>query len=576
MSTRTSLTMIVKNEAATLGRCLSSVCDLVDEMIVVDTGSSDNTKDIGRQHGARVFDLPWPDSFAAARNESIRHTTGQWLLWLDADEYFDETNREKFRQLLAALPEDNTAYAMQQRSGANNGSATLVDQVRLFRNDPAIRWDYRVHEQLLPSLRKAGHAVRSTGIAIEHTGYLDGALRLKKLERNLRLLHLDMAERPNDPFTLFNLGWAFADLDRCGDALPLLQRSLQLSHNADSITPKLYALLTLCHRRPGRFADAWAACQAGHARCPDNPELLFLKGQLCHQRGDRAGARACWTQLLAERSLTVAAQLDGVFASVDAALHGPLVRYHLAVLDREEGRANDAEAQWRAILDETPGYHPSRLGLAELYLNQERWAEMEILLAELEPHGPLDVALLRSRMFLARKEFAAARQLLEEVLRQAPQLVTAQVILSHVLLQSGDESAAEPLLRRIVEVDPTQAESWRNLAVFYRRRNRLREAIAAAKAGCFHCPNDVSLLLLHGVLLHEGGDVLNAETCFLRVLETDGNDAAARQRRATARRHLISLYGEMGRAREAEAHRRALAAESPDAARRMQLCRQGV
>ena len=77
MATRIALTMIVKNEAATLDRCLASVRDLVGEIIFVDTGSSDNTKDIACQHGARIFDLPWPDSFAAARNESIRHASGQ-------------------------------------------------------------------------------------------------------------------------------------------------------------------------------------------------------------------------------------------------------------------------------------------------------------------------------------------------------------------------------------------------------------------------------------------------------------------------------------------------------------------
>ncbi|MGH7224869.1 MAG: glycosyltransferase, partial [Gemmataceae bacterium] len=539
MTARLSLTTIVKNEAATLAHCLASVQDLVDEIIVVDTGSLDATQDIARRHGARVFEMPWPDSFAAARNESIRQASGQWLLWLDADEYFDEANRDKLRVLLADLPDDNSAYVMQQRSHAANGSATLVGQVRLFRNHPAIRWDYRVHEQILPSLKKAGHAVRFSDLAIDHSGYLDPALRHKKLERNLRLLHLDLAERPNDAFTLFNLGWAFADLGRGGDAIPLLQRSLQHSHNADSITPKLYALLTQCLRRLGQYDRAWAVCQAGHVRCPDDAELLFLKGQLCHQRGDRAAARGCWMQLLADqtsrsltvaaphrsltvaaphrsltvaaphRSLTVAAQTDGVFTSVDAGLRGPLVRHHLAVLDREEGRLADAEQHWQTLLAELPSYHPARVALAELYLRQSRWSELEPLLAELVPYAPLDAALLRARMHLARKEFAVSRQLLEDAIRQAPHVLTAYVVLSHVLLQSGEESAAEPLLRRIVESDPAQAESWRNLAVLYRRQHRLREAIAAAQAGRLHCPHDADVLLLHGVLLHEGGDVLN-------------------------------------------------------------------
>jgi tetratricopeptide (TPR) repeat protein len=603
MTARLSLTMIVKNEAAALGRCLASVRDIVDEIIVVDTGSSDNTKDIARQYGARVFDFPWCDNFAAARNESLRHASGQWILWLDADEYFDEANRAKLRQLLANLGDDNTAYVMKCVcvSGQVSNTATHVDHVRLFRNHPALRWDYRVHEQILPALQRAGHAVRFTNIAITHTGYTNPTLRYKKLERNLRLLHLDLAERPNDPFTLFNLGWAFADLGRIAEAIPLLERSLQYSHNADSITPKLYSLLTQCHHRLGQFEQAWAVCQAGHVRHPEDAELLFLKGQLCRQRGDRAGARACWVQLLSSSPLVgelaypppqpsptrgegenrhsptrgkgeLASSptrgketwAEGAFTSIDAGLRGPWVRHHLALLDRDEGNLADAETHWQTILDEAPEFHPARLGLAELYLRQERWLELEKLLGELRAHAPLDAALLHARLHLAQKQFGEARRLLEEVLHQAPNHLPAHILLSHVLLQAGDETAAEPQLRHIVALDPGQAESWRNLAVLYRRTGRLREAIAAARAGCLHGPHDVALLLLHGVLLQEGGDVLNAETCLLRVLELAGDAVTSRSLRLTARQHLIALYRQLGRQREADAQHRALAAESPD------------
>jgi tetratricopeptide (TPR) repeat protein len=566
--------MIVKNEMATLGRCLDSVRDIVDEIIVVDTGSGDNTKDIAQQYGARVFELPWPDSFAVARNESIRRASGDWILWLDADDHLDEPNRGKLRHLLTGLVEDNIAYAMKCVcvSGQPGAPAAVVDHVRLFRNHPAVHWEHRVHEQIQPALRRAGHHLRFTDIAIMHTGYTDAALRSKKLERNLRLLQLEIAERPDDRFTLFNLGRSYADLGRCAEAIPLLQRSLQHSNNADSITPRLYSILTRCHRRLGQFDEAWSTCQSGNDRCPDDAKLLFLKGQLCHQRCDRAGARACWTQLLAaaHRPQSLAAlgraelMADGVFASVAAGLRGPLVRYHLAILDREEERFADAENHWRIILDETPDFHPARLRLAELYLRQERWPEMETTLDALRPHKPLDASVLRARMHLARKEIAAARQLLEDVLREAPQYLMAQVFLSHVLLQSGEERAAEPLLRRIVEKAPTHADSWLNLAVLYRRQDRLREAVAAAKGGCFHCPNDVSLLLLQGTLLHEVGDALNAETCLLRVLESDGGDSTERRSRVIARQHLIAIYRSLERDREANAQLHALALEAPD------------
>lgn len=328
-------------------------------------------------------------------------------------------------------------------------------------------------------------------------------------------------------------------------------------------------LLTQCHRRLGQHEQAWAACRAGVLRCPDDAELLFLKGQLCHQRGDRAGARTCWMQLLPSCSATgetpVPPPGDGVFTSADAGLRGPLVRHHLAALAREEGRLDEAEHHWQAALRETPAFPPARLGLAELHLHQERWPELETLLAELErqPQTALEAGVLRARVNLARRDFDTARRLLEDAIRQAPHALTAQIVLSHVLLQSGDESAAEPLLRHIVGRDPRQAESWRNLAVLFHRRGRLREAIAAAQSGRLHCPRDGELLLLHAVLLREGGDGINAETCLLELLEMDSGDATARPRRATARHHLALIYRDMGRVREAAAHWRALLAETP-------------
>jgi glycosyltransferase involved in cell wall biosynthesis len=98
MSHRISLCLIAKNEAANLPACLHSAAGLVDEIIVVDTGSTDRTKEVAAGLGARVFDFAWCDSFAAARNESLHHATGDWILWLEADEH----NAKNQRILLTA------------------------------------------------------------------------------------------------------------------------------------------------------------------------------------------------------------------------------------------------------------------------------------------------------------------------------------------------------------------------------------------------------------------------------------------------------------------------------------------
>jgi glycosyltransferase involved in cell wall biosynthesis len=358
---RVSLCMIVKNEEHNLPDCLVSVGDLVDEIILVDTGSTDRTKEVARQFRARVFDFAWVDSFAAARNESLRHATGDFVFWMDADDRLDADNRARLRSLFRGLPDANVAFVMKCLClpDPETRTATVVDHVRLFRNDPELRWEYRVHEQILPALRRRGADVRWSDVVIRHAGYQDPALRRRKLQRDLRLLHLERAEKPEDPFVLFNLGSIAQELGQFREAVSFLQRSLELSHPRDSIVRKLYALLAQCHRHLGQNGLALAACRKGRECYPDDVELLFQEGLALRERGERTGARACWLALLQP-------QRHDHFASVDTGLTGYKVRHNLAQIELEEGRLAEAERHWRAALAEQPGFVPARVGLAEV------------------------------------------------------------------------------------------------------------------------------------------------------------------------------------------------------------------
>src|SRR5262249_32780397 len=150
----------------------------------------------------------------------LRHARGRWVMWLDGDDRLDEENRQKLRSLLARLGDERDAYALKVRSALDQTKSAfrLLDQVRIFPNLPGVGWEYRVHEQILPSVKRQGGGVRWGDVIIDHVGYVDGSVRLKKLERNLRLLQLDNADRPDDSFTLFNLGWTMMDLGRTREA----------------------------------------------------------------------------------------------------------------------------------------------------------------------------------------------------------------------------------------------------------------------------------------------------------------------------------------------------------------------
>jgi GT2 family glycosyltransferase len=467
---RVSLCMIVKNEEHHLPDCLRSVAGLFDEMIVVDTGSADRTRDVARNFGACVFDFPWPDSFGAARNESLRHAGGQWILWLDADDRLDDDNRRRLRDVLAGLGEERDAYAMKVRSVLDAGRTAfrLLDQVRLFPNRPEVRWDYRVHEQILPAVNRAGGGVRWADVVIDHVGYQDAKFRRGKLERNLRLLELDHAERPDDAFTLFNLGWTLLDLGRATEALPHLQHALKQTKPTSSTLRKLHHLLALAHRHLRQPDEALAACGEALKQFPGDAELLCEEGLLRRDAGDLEGAEESWLRLLDARR-------GQYFASEEVGLRGYKTRQLVAEVYRARQRWTEAEVQWRTALGERPDFEPAWQGLSELYLRQQRWPDLEDLLERAEEHGAAapKVGWLRARGQLQRKEFAAARRTLQPVIAQDPGALGPRILLSHVLLQEGrDWGATERALREVLAIDPNHGETRHNLKVLLRRLGR--------------------------------------------------------------------------------------------------------
>ena len=180
---RLSLCMIVRDSAGTLRPCLASIRPWVDEIVVVDTGSKDETPQIAKEFGARLFHFPWCDDFSAARNESLRHATGDWLFWMDSDDTIPPDCGRQLHELIDGDVEpDVLGYVMQvhcpggDMEGGPDCDVTVVDHIKLFRNRPDLRFEGRVHEQILPAIRRAGGTVAWTDLYVVHSGS-DPALR---------------------------------------------------------------------------------------------------------------------------------------------------------------------------------------------------------------------------------------------------------------------------------------------------------------------------------------------------------------------------------------------------------------
>ncbi len=278
-----SLCMIVRDEEAVLGRCLDSVAGLFDEIVVTDTGSHDATKRIAAEHGARVYDFPWCDDFAAARNASFSHATSDFLFWMDADDVLTEENRQAFLSLKHTLTPGTDVVMMPYETAFDEtGRATFTFlRERLIRRTLPHRWVGYVHEVLCYDGRETVSDVAVTHKSIK-TSYSD---------RNLKLYETHMTR--GDPFTprdLFYWGRELFYHGRDREAKETLTAFLH--HPGGWAENKIEAcrLLATMAARAGDSEAALAAYAATFRFGAPRAEVCTDIGQLLSDVGEWRGA----------------------------------------------------------------------------------------------------------------------------------------------------------------------------------------------------------------------------------------------------------------------------------------------
>ncbi|MFC5401869.1 glycosyltransferase [Cohnella soli] len=195
-----SLCMIVRDEEQVLARCLDSVADLVDEIVIVDTGSVDSTKEIASKYTKRIYDFEWIDDFAAARNTSFSYATMEYVMWLDADDYLKDRDRDKLRELKRTLSDEVDSVVMAYHllfDGYGNAIA-MSRRNRIVKRSRQFRWYNAVHEYLLVdgNYYLSDIAVSHGRVHTHTTRNLD--ILERKLERDGELFGRDMLYYANE------------------------------------------------------------------------------------------------------------------------------------------------------------------------------------------------------------------------------------------------------------------------------------------------------------------------------------------------------------------------------------------
>ena len=203
-SPKITLSMIVRNEERYLRECLESVKDVVDRIVIVDTGSTDKTVSIAEEFGSIVFNFEWENNFSSARNYALSKSTGDWILYLDADERLSKDSVDEIKNI--TIQNDLIGYRCRVLSLDDfNGKPNYMRYTRLFKNYPGIRFTGSIHEQIDKSLLANNYKIIDTSIELIHVGYNIPYEEIKKkVQRNLTLLNKEY-ENDRSSYNAFQL-----------------------------------------------------------------------------------------------------------------------------------------------------------------------------------------------------------------------------------------------------------------------------------------------------------------------------------------------------------------------------------
>lgn len=226
-----SVCIIAKNEEANIERCLSSLAPYGFEIVVVDTGSTDRTKEIAAKYTDRIFDFEWINDFSAARNFSLQKASNNWIFMMDCDEWIDSIDIEEMNYFRKKMPDTAGSVTRKNITGTPSNISLYNDHTERLFSRKHYHYTGTIHEQLTP---KHGGTFKTLLLhtIIGHTGYLLTEQEfIEKAKRNLALLFQQMVETPNNPYVYFQIGKSYQAIDDFAKASLFFEKALSFDLN---------------------------------------------------------------------------------------------------------------------------------------------------------------------------------------------------------------------------------------------------------------------------------------------------------------------------------------------------------
>lgn len=524
---RISACLMVKNEEELLPGCLDSIRDWVDEIIVLDTGSTDRTVAIAEEYGARIFHQPWENNFSKHRNYSIDQATGDWIFIIDADE---RIVGEDVPQILGAVNDGKfrmLSINVLNVYGKHQDRTTFVNSVRFFRRDMELRYDGVVHNALI--LPEDEPALR-TRIRLTHLGYDLSAERMKeKFELTQDLLKQQLEADPDNTFALFNYAELLRGVnpvisrEHADEIIQTAGRVIELTQPDDRQKRHLH-LMCLCqlaavyiHQK--QFDKALEYCERALAARPDYFDALIFAGFSYHglQEYDRAIERF-------ERYLTVQEGFDGTSEEDPVIMSYPhsrdLASNNLGVLYQLTGNPRRAAEHYRETLKINPNYGEAASLLGRLHLSEGDVEKAEqYFLHQLENSiATIDALIGLAKIAEDRGEGEEAGQFLERAVNSFPDNQKVYLEQGAFLAGRGEEQDAIKAFERGLGLGGSDDRSEFSIA-----RICFENKLWSAAAGFYDCAltnhgESSELLNDLGNCYYKLNDLVIAEQFYVRAV----------------------------------------------------------
>ncbi|MCA1055426.1 glycosyltransferase [Rossellomorea aquimaris] len=356
-----TLCMIVKNEEESIARCLESVKDIVDEMIIVDTGSSDRTVEICEAYDAKVLAYEWNGSFAEARNHGIKQASGDWIIWLDADEELEQIDKKELKGCIDDQNYDalNVRLINYHGDTIDENNTSEIAHTRLFKNS-GILFVNKMHERLdLTSIPK--DRVGYLGINVYHYGYLNSVIEKKeKAKRNISMLEAQIDSGENVYWAHYYLALEHYNGKQYNEALERTNLSILSFLQNKTLPPSMvYKLKYSILIAMGRFDLALHGIDKAIRMYPDYVDLTFLKGIILYHLESYEASIQCFHECIKMGEDNVAHLILKGAGSFRA-------WYYIGLCERESGQKEDAMLSMMKSLCVAPHYKDAMENLADM------------------------------------------------------------------------------------------------------------------------------------------------------------------------------------------------------------------